>query len=169
MPDRQELIDRLKAVPVVINESTTSAAGLTLPYYIDIRRAYGNTDLLLTIAEHLYEKIDPRVNCIAGEGYGGLPLALTLALRYGYHFTMVRGQIKDHGTQSLIEAYTPESDDLVAIVDDTTTTGRSLLKVVEKLESTEARIVGCYSVVSRGEVELPYPHHYLIKAEELLG
>jgi orotate phosphoribosyltransferase len=63
---------------------------------------------------------------------------------------IVRKEPKDHGTQSLIEGPL-EPGAAVAILEDTTTTGGSLLQAVRAAEEAGAEVVQCITIVDRQE------------------
>jgi orotate phosphoribosyltransferase len=64
----------------------------------------------------------------------------------------VRKEPKGHGTQTWVEgrANLPPGSP-VAIEEDTTTTGGSLLKAVDRAEADGLRVVQCFTVVDREE------------------
>jgi len=137
-------------------------------YYIDIKRAFGDSDALNLMANELWFEIDNRTTCIAAVGYGGIPLATPISLLYGLNLTLVRDESKKHGRKTWIDGYVPTKRDKVSIVDDVFTTGRNLRKIIKILEPTGAEILGCHVVVKRGEGKLKIPFTYLMTAEQLL-
>ena len=66
----------------------------------------------------------------------------------------IRKNAKDHGTRALVEGL-PEDEDVVgkrvAVVDDVTTTGCSVLQAVEVLRAAGANVVGVITIVDRKE------------------
>ncbi|HLC77523.1 MAG TPA: phosphoribosyltransferase family protein [Candidatus Nanoarchaeia archaeon] len=144
------------------------ASGQTANLYLDLKESYGSPILLNAIAESLYEKMPSEINCIAGMGLGAEIPAAVISSKYGKNLTIIRGEIKNHGTKSLIEGYVPKRGDLVAIVDDVFTTGGSLRKAIEILNKTETKIEGCYVVIKRGEGTLPVPLAFLYTLDDLL-
>ena len=138
-------------------------------FYIDVKKAYGNPDFLNLVGKLIYDKMSPNVTCIAGAGYGGIPLAISSSLYSGKPVVLLRDLPKDHGTTSNIEGYIPNSHDKIALVDDVFSTGDSLRNSIRMLSSTNATILGCYVIVKRGEGKLPISLDYLLTATELLN
>ncbi|MBI2582214.1 hypothetical protein HYV87_03775 [Candidatus Woesearchaeota archaeon] len=174
----QDLIARLKGLQVVHHgEVQLSHGGISNLYFDFKQKAYGDAEAFYLINKYLGQQIPNRVNCIAGGGYGGIPLATGLSLMFWRNQTLVRDQPKEHGIKRIFEGYTPQEADKVAIVDDVFTTGRSLQKVVDLIVPTGAEIIGCYVILKRGEGELsitrgeekiPVPVESLLRVEDLL-
>ncbi|MDP3698522.1 MAG: phosphoribosyltransferase family protein [Nanoarchaeota archaeon] len=164
----QDLISRLKQLSVVERGTVELKNARTSDYYINIKKAYGDPELMFLLCKNLWEKIPKEVTCIAGSGHGGIPLATRMSGLYACKLALVRDGPKEHGMIELIDGHMPSSKDKVAIIDDVFSTGGSLRKVIEILQPTGAEIIGCYVIVKRGEGVLPVPWQYLMTAEELL-
>ena len=80
--------------------------------------------------------------------------------------TLVRNEVKDHGTQKIIEGHTPTNKDIVAIIDDVVTSGSSLLKT-RKLLGSNILVQGYYVVVKRTKIDLGIPLSYLLSPTDL--
>ena len=66
----------------------------------------------------------------------------------------VRKQVKEHGTQALIEGLAPGedfADKRVVVLEDVTTTGGSALKAVRMIEEAGGDVVRVVTVVDRQE------------------
>ncbi len=66
----------------------------------------------------------------------------------------IRKQLKDHGTQSLIEGLTEEENlrgKKIVVVEDVTTTGGSALKAAEAVSAEGGKIVQVITVIDRQE------------------
>ena len=166
--DLQNLIQILKQLPVVEKGTVQLKNAGSSEYYINIKKAYGDPELMFSLCQHLREKIPTETTCFAGSGHGGIPLATRMSGLYTKNLVLVRDGAKEHGKSELIDAYVPNSKDKIAIVDDVFSTGGSLQKIIETLRPTGAEMVGCYVVVKRGEGQLPVPWEYLLKVEDLL-
>lgn len=145
------------------------ASGANSKIYLHIKKAYGEPELLNAISDSLYGRMPANITCVSGMGKGAEPIAATISSRHGLRLSVVRSKLKDHGVGGSIEYYVPSKMDLVAVVDDVFTTGKSLEKNLEILNSTGAQIVGGYVVVKRGEGKLSVPLHYLFTLDELLN
>lgn len=59
---------------------------------------------------------------------------------------------------------------MVGVVDDVSTTLKTIEDMVGKVRRSGAEVVGCYSVVNRweGDVTIAVPFYYLFKAEHFI-
>lgn len=165
---QKDLIARLKLLQIVHHGEVELSHGGTSHYYIDLKKAYGDAEAFYLLAKRLGEKIPNKVNCVAGGGYGGLPLATAVSVLYQRGLSLVRDEPKDHGIIKTIEGYVPAKEDKVAIVDDVFTTGKSLQKIIDIITPTGAEIVGCYVLVRRGEGQISIPVESLLRIEDLI-
>lgn len=137
--------------------------------YLDIKKAYGNPDLLGYLSVNLWHIINKdNPTCLAASGYGGIPLASAMALTYHWKLSLVRDGVKPHGNIKMIDGYLPDNNDRVAIIDDVVTTGGSLATMMHAINQTGAVIVGCYAVARRKDIELSSPLHTLYTLEDFL-
>ena len=164
---KNELIKRLREIGVIVNEPVLLRSGATVEFYCDIKKAYGYSDVLNAFVEEIGKKIGDDITCITGAGYGGLPLAAILALKYNRHYVAVREKMKSHGRKERFDGYTPTKDDLVLIVDDVLTPGSSIREVIASLKETEATIARVVVLVKRGEAKLPIPVSHILHIDEL--
>ena len=164
----RDLVEKLKKVPVVHRGTVELKNAGTSAYYINIKKAYGDPELMFLLCKNLWEKIPKEATCIAGSGHGGIPLATRMSGSYARKLALVRDGPKKHGMIGLIDGHMPSSKDKIAIVDDVFSTGGSLRKMIEILTPTGAEIMGSYVVVKRGEGQLSVPFSYVMSAEELL-
>jgi orotate phosphoribosyltransferase len=129
----------------------TLASGAKSNYYIDIKKASTNPQVLYLISQLMAEKMqinNLRPDRIAGVVLGSIPLAAALSLATGIPFIMVRKEKKDHGTGKLIEGDL-NTGEKVLVVEDVITTAGSSIKAIETLRSEGAEIVGVMSVIDR--------------------
>ncbi len=169
------LIGALKQVGiVVVQEVQLSHAGKSNVYF-NVKKAYGNPFARQLIIDEFWKMIEKdvleqnkNVTVIAGAGYGGITPASIIAAKHDIKLSLIRTEPKQHGLQKQIEAHEPTQDDLVAIVEDVTTSGQTLQKATDIIQATGATVIGCYTVVKRGEAKLSVPLKYMITAEQLL-
>lgn len=164
---KNDLIKRLREIGVIVNEPVLLRSGVTAQLYCDIKKAYGYPDVLDAFVEEVGKQITDDITCIIGSGYGGVPLAAILSLRYKRNFALVREAIKDHGRQSRFDGYVPTRADRVLIVDDVLTTGSSVRETIAALKETEATIAGAVVLVKRGDAVLPIPFLFILHIDEL--
>jgi len=145
-------------------------SGITSPFYFDIKKAYGNPSLIKSIAEYMARSTGKNVTCVAGTGYGGLPIAVAVAGLLKSNLALVREIPKKHGTSAWIDGYVPTKHDRVLIVDDVITSGGSIKKTIGVIKKTGAKVIECQVIVNRS-VKLPdlkIPIKYVINADELV-
>jgi orotate phosphoribosyltransferase len=164
-----ELSRKLRDHDVIIYEPVVLRGGEVSHYYADIKKAYGNPELLDKLARATVENLDQKTTCLAASGYGGLPLGVAASRISGLPLAMVRDAHKNHGKQELIDGYVPGTGDNVSVVDDVFTSGSSLTQTISTLEATGAEIIRCHVILARGATEeFRYPISYLLSSDELL-
>ena len=164
---KKALIKRLHEIGVIVNKPVLLRSSITADFYCDIKKAYGYSDVLNAFVDEIGKKIDDSITAITGSGYGGLPLAAVLSLRFNKHFVAVRDNIKKHGRKERFDGYTPTPRDRVLIVDDVLTAGSSVCETIAALKKTGATIAEVIVLVKRGEAELPVPTSYILHIDEL--
>lgn len=136
----------------------TLASGRRSRYYIDARLTTmsGEGQVLVgRVGWRMIEEAGWQADFVGGMTLGADPVAYAIAnhaTRRGCRldaFT-VRKHPKDHGTGSRIEGGLPAGAPVV-VVDDTVTTGGSLLAAVEVVESHGATVAGVLALVDREE------------------
>lgn len=164
---KNDLIKRLGEIGVIVQEPVILRSGVTVEFYCDIKKAYGHPDVLDAFVEEIGKVIGDDITCITGAGYGGLPLAAILALKYHRHYVAVRESDRGHGRKERFDGYAPREGDRVLIVDDVLTTGSSIKETIAALRGTNATIAQIVVLVKRGEAELPIPFSYILHIDEL--
>ena len=149
----------------------TLTSGKKSSYYVDIKLASTNPDVLKTIAERMSAHVDG--DKIAGMELGAVPLATAVSLETGLPFLMIRKEKKGHGTGSRIEGELEEGEKVV-VVEDVTTTGGSSVETVNVLRDAGAIVEKVLVVVDREEgaeealKEVDVELIPLVSAEELV-
>ena len=165
----KQLIEALKKEGIVKKGSFTLTSGELSDYYFDVKKAVGNPELLEMMSSLLAAEIGDKATCIASIGFGGIPLATAVSLKLKLPLIMVRNSAKGHGLGKMIEGYIPGSKDNVAVVDDVFSFGTSLEQILNQINKTSAKILGCYVVItcSDKKTHAGIPIYHLIKAEEI--
>ncbi len=125
------------------------SSGATSHDYVDIRRAVASGPALRTVAEALLDGVDLDWEVIGGPTMGADPLAHAAALLASKAWLSVRKEPKGHGRGQWIEGRVPGVGDRVLAVEDTVSTGRSLLGAIERIAATGAVVVGATAVLDR--------------------
>jgi orotate phosphoribosyltransferase len=180
---RQELLKLVKSLAVVRGR-VTLASGRQAEYYVDLRRVtlhsqgaplvgHNLLDLLeesgLTVGEHY--------SAVGGLTMGADPVALSMlhaaaSRGLGLDAFVVRKDTKAHGLQRRIEGPDVAGRSVLA-VEDTSTTGGSVLTAVEALREAGAKVVAVAVIVDRDtgarqRVEASgLPYYYLYGLAEL--
>lgn len=138
----------LKDMKVVQTGEFTLASGKKSNYFVNIKRASTNPQVLREIGKAMAPFVGDAK--IAGMALGAVPLAVAVALETNRPFVMVRKEPKDHGTKELIEGDVSPGEKFI-IVEDVATTGGSTLKVVSALRGVGANVSRAVVVVDRQE------------------
>lgn len=132
------------------------ASGQTSDYYIDLSKVLLDSVGLSLAASLIMEEVDiwKKVTAIGGPAYGAIPIIAGMLTMFSEHKWPMKGffvrkETKDYGKKELLEGHL-EQDDKVVLVEDVTTTGGSLLKVINEVQKL-ASIVQVISVVDRNQ------------------
>lgn len=151
--DRADLIAHINALAVIWGE-VTLASGRTAPYYVDLRRVTLDGVAGPVVGRVMRDLVsDLDVDAVGGLTLGADPVALAMmhaAAATGQRLDafVVRKQAKNHGLQRQIEG-TPVAGRRVLLVEDTSTTGGSVLTAAEAVAAAGAEIVGVAVIVDR--------------------
>lgn len=130
------------------------ASGGTSDYFIDGKMTEVYSEGAYLIGEVLYEMTsDLGIDAIGGLQVGAIPLVTAVAMTYHRHGRRmegfwVRGEIKSHGTQKLVEGGLKPGARVV-IVDDVCTKGGSALKAIEAVRDMKCEVVAVLALVDR--------------------
>jgi orotate phosphoribosyltransferase len=149
--DRDELLQLIKDIAVVPGKVTLSS-GREADYYLDLRRiALHRTAAPLVGRVLLALTADWSYDAAGGLTLGADPVAAAMlhASNGRVDSFVVRKSEKQHGLQRRIEGPDVAGRRVVA-VEDTSTTGSSVLTAVEALRAVGAEVVGVVVIVDRG-------------------
>ena len=145
--------EALKECGALMYGDFTLASGRKSEYYIDIKKASTDPQVLAEIAEEMAGYMAAKgmvVDRIAGVVLGSVPLAVALSLRTGTPYVMVRKEKKDHGTGKLIEG-TMMQNDRILVVEDVVTSAGSSAEAISILRGAGAKVTTVLSVIDRQE------------------
>lgn len=133
------------------------ASGRTSNFYINTKKITGLAQGANLIAEIILNIIaEDKIDAVGGLETGvnamlGAIAVLSYLKEKPVSTFYVRKELKEHGTREWIEGPVPQKGK-VAIIDDVTTTGGSILKAIRKvLENTDCEIVKVITLVDRLE------------------
>jgi orotate phosphoribosyltransferase len=154
--DRARLLELVRDLAVV-HGTVTLSSGRTAQYYVDLRRVTLHHEAAPLVGRVLLDLLDR--SGLAYEAVGGLTLGADPVAAAVLHAAaaqgravdafVVRKQGKAHGLQRRIEGPDVAGRPVVA-VEDTSTTGGSVLTAVEALREGGADVRGVAVVVDRG-------------------
>lgn len=126
----------------------TFASGLRSPVYCDNRLLLGNVPARRVVIAAFVERCGG-ADALAGPATGGIPWAAWVAESLGLPMAYVRGQAKGHGRGQQIEGASV-SGQHVMLLEDTISTGGSVLAAAEALRESGARLAGCACIFTWG-------------------
>ena len=151
--DTAELIAQIKALAIVRGR-VVLASGRTADYYVDMRRVTLDGAAAPIVGRVMRALVaDWDFEAVGGLTLGADPVATAMlhaAAAVGERLDafVVRKQGKTHGLQQRIEG-SPVAGRRVLAVEDTNTTGGSVLTAVEALREAAAQVIGVAVVVDR--------------------
>jgi orotate phosphoribosyltransferase len=151
--DRAQLIEAITRLAVV-HQRVTLSSGREADYYIDMRRVTLDGAAAPLVGRVMRDLVaDLEFEAVGGLTLGADPVAsamLHAAAAAGDRLDafVVRKQQKGHGMQRLIEG-TEVSGRRVLAVEDTSTTGGSVLTAVQALREAGSEVVGVAVIVDR--------------------
>ncbi|MEA4957625.1 Orotate phosphoribosyltransferase [bioreactor metagenome] len=151
MTSKEYLISILKDNNVFKTGNFVLSSGKESNYYIDMKKAITDPNILKTISELINMSIkDDSIDKVAGPALGAVPIATAVSLRSEIPLLMIRKEKKGYGTSKLIEGELDEGDNIV-VVEDVTTTGGSLLKAIKAIQENGGIVKKAIVVVDREE------------------
>jgi len=155
MKEKNRLLELIKERALIRGEIKLSS-GKTSNYYLDCRRITLDPEGAYLVAEIILGMLDEEeIDAIGGLTLGADPICGSLAAASYLSNKLipafiVRKELKKHGTMKSIEGNL-EAGFRVAIVDDVSTSGGSLLKAIDVVEGFGCRVKRVIVVVDRGE------------------
>ncbi|ADC68756.1 orotate phosphoribosyltransferase [Methanocaldococcus sp. FS406-22] len=150
MDKKSKLIELLKASGCIKFGEFILASGKKSNYYIDIKKATTNPEVLKLVGEIIAEQIKNEDVKVAGVELGSVPIATAVSIIAQKPLLIVRKKPKDYGTKNKIEGELKEGDRVI-IVEDVTTTGGSVLKAVKEIRENGGIVDRVFVVVDRLE------------------
>jgi len=172
MSDREDLLAEIKSKGVIHGRVVLSS-GQEADYYVDLRRiTLDGTAAPLVGRVMLDLTADLEYDAVGGLTLGADPVATAMlhaaaARGRSLDAFVVRKAGKAHGLQRRIEGPDVAGRRVLA-VEDTSTTGNSVLTAVEALREAGAEVIGVATIVDRGAGEriaatgLPYRTAYTL-------
>lgn len=129
-----DIADLIEEVGAIKKGKFKLSDGSLTDYYIDKYVFETQPEILAEIANKIADYLEESdIDMIAGPELGAVPLVTAVSLQTGIPSAYIRKGEKHYGTQARIEG-TIEKGDRVAIVEDVSTTGRTILETANLVE-----------------------------------
>jgi orotate phosphoribosyltransferase len=153
--DRDKLLELLRTNALEVRKVTLSS-GRTSDFYVDCKRVTLSPEGAYLTANIFLEMIGPDVSAVGGLTLGADPIVASIAVLghvQGRDISalIVRKEPKKHGTMSFVEGPILESGARVAVIEDVVTSGASILRAIERIESAGYRPVQALAILDRME------------------
>lgn len=167
-----DIADRIEASGAIKRGEFELSNGSIADYYIDKYVFETQPEVLDEIADEIAARIDEdEVDIIAGPELGAVPLVTAVSLRTGIPCAYIRKGQKHYGTQARVEGNVGKGQ-RVAIVEDVTTTGNTIIETTELVEEVGGVPEHLIVVVDRNDgavenvTEAGYDLEYLVQVGE---
>lgn len=153
-PDsKQRLVEHLRTHAVRTDGPFTLRSGATSDWYIDARQTTFDGAGAIVVGAAVVEVLDPEITAVGGLTMGADPIAVATATAAAtggrpLRAFSVRKEAKGHGTGGRIVGPVG-SDDVVAVLEDTTTTGSAMFEAIHALTDAGIRIAQVITLVDR--------------------
>ncbi|MFN4227392.1 MAG: orotate phosphoribosyltransferase [Candidatus Ratteibacteria bacterium] len=155
----EKIKERLKRIlheRAVVFKEVVLSSGKRSNFYIDCRVITLSPEGLYLVSKIIFEMIkNENIDAIGGLTLGADPIVSGVCLisyieKKPINGFIVRNVKKEHGMEKIIEGNLKENSNVV-IVDDVATTGSSILKAIEVVESYNCKIKKVICIVDREE------------------
>ncbi len=125
------------------------SSGGTSHDYVDCRHVVAAGEALRIVAQAIIDVVDLEWDVVGGPTMGADALAHAVAMLTGASWFSVRKEAKGHGRGSWIEGHRLAPGDRVLAVEDTTSTGTSLLHAVGRITDLGVDVVAATALLDR--------------------
>ena len=153
---RERLLTLLREKSVRVGNFTL-ASGRISDFYVDVRQTALHAEGASLIAQLLLARLQEESVGIGGMTLGADPIACSAVAMSSHlgrqvHGFIIRKEPKGHGTGCyLVGQGNLPPGSKVTMVEDTTTTGGSLLKAIQRAQDAGLEVIQCITVVDREE------------------
>jgi orotate phosphoribosyltransferase len=146
------LLAALREHALVLGEVTLSS-GRTAQYYVDARRTLLLPEPFRATGALVAEQASQLgASAVGGPVMGAVPIAcaaIAVAREGTLKAFFVRKERKEHGLQRWVEGPEIRSGESVLVVEDTVTTGGSLIEAIGRLKEEGIALAGALAIVDR--------------------
>ncbi|MEB3760758.1 MAG: orotate phosphoribosyltransferase [Desulfurococcales archaeon] len=147
------IIKNLISIGAVKKGKFKLSSGKESDIYVDLRLVPSHPSVFQMIVEHLFLEfygLLRKRSALVGVATGGIPWATALAYRAGLPSGYVRQRHKEYGLSRIIELDERVAESVI-LVDDVTTTGKSLAIAIEILREEGVFVDTALVIVDRNE------------------
>ena len=151
-------------------------SGKESEFYVDVRQVSLNGYASALIGELIVDMLFDEVIGVGGMETGSIPVAMSVVHQSGINGFYIRKISKEYGiTERVVGLVNLPKGSKVCLVEDTTSTGASLLEAIKVATEAGLEVIQCITVVDRqeGAEELLKQHGFvlecLVTKEELKG
>ena len=162
---RAQLYDLIERYGYFAERPYTLSGGGTSNVYFDLRRITMHPRGASVVSQLMLERLQG-IDAVGGMESGAIPIAAAIALKSGtVRAFFIRKAEKMHGRRRLAEGCL-KSGDNVGIVEDVTTSGRSVLFAIKAVEQLDGTVMKVISILDRqtGAKELIESAGYLFES-----
>lgn len=145
--DKNDLIKLLKESEAIQFGRFILTSGAVSDYYIDIKKASTNPEILKKISK-LMAEYTKGYNILAGMELGAVPLVVALSLETNIPYVILRKEKREHGTNKQIEGVEINGK-RVLLVEDVTTSGGSVVKAIQIIRENKGIVDEVIAIVDR--------------------
>ena len=144
---KDRLIQLLKECEAIQFGRFVLTSGAISDYYIDIKKASSNPEILKQIAETMTEYAEG-YDLLAGMELGAVPLVVALSLETKIPYVIIRKEKREHGTSKQIEGGDVKNKKIL-VIEDVTTSGGSVVKTLNILRENQGKVDEVLVVIDR--------------------
>ena len=134
------------------------ASGKMSSTFVDVKAGLAHADDLRTVCAALVQLLADagiEFDAVGGPTMGADHLAVGMALEATSSWFFVRKEPKGRGTGRQIEGFDLGPESKVVVIEDAVSTGGSMIKAIDVIESTGATVVAVTTPIDRGDAAAP--------------
>lgn len=157
---KNDFIDFMIESDVLKFGDFTLKSGRKSPFFMNAG-AYVNGNQLMKLGEFyakaIHDTYGDDFDVLFGPAYKGIPLAVVTSVAYynlygkEIKYCCNRKEIKDHGDSGILLGYNLQANDKVVIIEDVTTSGKSIEETMPILNKFNVEIIGMMVSLDREE------------------